>query len=150
MTEKAQIDQFLAQKTLAFIGVSRSPRQFANAAFGELRKAGYRLFPVHPEMDNFEGTPCHRRLVDIPETVGGLVAMVAAERAEAVAHEAAAAGIPRVWFQQQGSSQAAISACASLGIAAIHDQCILMFLPRGAFPHRAHRFVLKVFGRLPK
>ncbi len=150
MTEKAQIEQFLNQKTLAFVGVSRSPRQFANSAFRELRKAGYRLFPVHAEMENFDGTPCYRRLVDIPEPVGGLVAMVAPERAEAVVHEAAAARIPRIWFQQQASNEAAVAACASLGIAAIHDQCIMMFLPGGAFPHRAHRFVLRVFGRLPR
>ena len=69
MRSKAQIDEFLGQKTLALVGVSRSPRQFANSAFRELRKGGYRLFPVHPEMDSFDGTPCYRRLVDIPEPV---------------------------------------------------------------------------------
>ncbi len=150
MTEKAQIDQFLAQKTLAFVGVSRSPRQFANAAFREMRKAGYRLIPVHPEMESFEGTACYRRLVDVPEPVGGAVVMVAPERAEAVVHEAAAAGVPRIWFQQQASSPAALAACASLGIAAVHDQCIMMFMPAAAFPHRAHRFIMQVFRRLPK
>jgi predicted CoA-binding protein len=150
MTSKAQIDEFLSQKTLAFVGVSRSPRQFANAAFRELQKAGYRLLPVHPEMDTFEGIPCHRRLVDLPEPVGGLVAMVAPDRAEAVVHEAAAAHIPRIWFQQQASSEAAVRACASLGIAAVHDQCIMMFMPGNAFVHRFHRGILGLFGRLPK
>ncbi len=150
MTEKAQIEEFMNQKTLAFVGLSRSPRQFANAAFRELRKAGYRLLPVHPEMDSFEGTPCYRHLADIPEPVGGLVAMVSPERSETVVQEAAAARIPRIWFQQQGSNQAAVSACAKLGIGAIHDKCIILFVPGGAFPHRAHRFILKVFGRWPK
>jgi len=150
MTSKAQIDEFLSQKTLAFVGISRSPRQFGNTAFREMRKAGYRLFPVHPEMATFEGIPCHRRLVDLPEPVGGLVAMVAAERAEAIVHEAAAAHIPRIWFQQQGSSDAALGACASLGIAAVHNECILMFVRDAAFFHRFHRGIRGLFGRLPR
>ena len=150
MNSKAQIDDFLAQKSLAFVGVSRSPRQFANSAFREMQKAGYRLFPVHPEMDTFEGIPCHRRLVDLPEPVGGVVAMVASERAEEVVLEAAAAHIRRIWFQQQGSSDAALRACASLGIAAVHDECLLMFVPGNAVFHRLHRGIRGLFGRLPR
>jgi uncharacterized protein len=150
MSSKARIDEFLGEKTLAFVGISRSPRQFANSAFREMRRAGYRLFPVHPEMATFEGIPCHRRLVDLPEPVGGLVAMVAPDRAEEVVHEAAAARIPRIWFQQQASSEAALRACASLGIEAIHDRCIMMFVPGNAFPHRVHRGILKLLRRLPK
>ncbi len=150
MTSRAQIDEFLGQKTLAFVGISRSRGQFANSAFRELRRAGYRLFPVHPEMTTFEGVPCHRTLADLTEPVDGLVAMVAPERAEAVAREAAAAHIPRIWFQQQASSDAAVRACASLGVAEVHDQCILMFLAGTGFPHRMHRGFLRLFGRLPK
>ncbi len=150
MTSKAAIHEFLGQKTFAFVGVSRTPRQFANSAFREMRKAGYRLLPVHAEMETFEGLPCHRRLVDIREAVDGAIVMVAPERAEAVVEEAAAAGIKRIWFQQQGANQAAIAACARLGISAVHDQCILMFVPGTTFPHRLHRGILRFFGRLPK
>jgi hypothetical protein len=150
MTMKAQIDEFLDQKALAFVGVSRAPGQLANIAFREFRKAGYRLFPVHLELDAFDGVACCRRLIDVPEPVGGVVVMVAPERAEAVVHDAAAAHIPRIWFQQQASSEAALRACASLGIAAVHDQCIMMFLPGTAFPHRVHRWINGVLGRLPR
>lgn len=150
MTTKAEIDEFLSQKNLAFVGISRSPRQFGNAAFRELRKAGYRLFPVHPEMPTFDGVACCRTLADLPEPVGGLVAMVAPARAESLVQQAATAGIRRIWFQQQGSSDAALRACASLGIGAVHDECIVMFLQDAAFFHRFHRFLWRLLGRLPK
>jgi predicted CoA-binding protein len=150
MNSRTQIDEFLAQKTLAFVGVSRSPHQFANSAFRELRKAGYRLFPVHPEMETFEGVPCHRRLTDVPEPVGGAVVMVAPARAEEVVRDAAAAHVPRIWFQQQGSNEAALRACENLGIPAVHDQCIMMFMPGTGFGHRLHRGIVKLFGKLPK
>ena len=66
MISKAIIDEFLGQRALAFVGVSRSPRKFANSAFRELRKAGYRLVPVHADMPVFDGLACHRRLADLP------------------------------------------------------------------------------------
>ncbi len=150
MNSKAEIDAFLGQTTLAFVGVSRSPHQFANSAFREMRKAGYRLFPVHPEMTAFDGVACHRRLADIPEPVGGAVVMVAPDRAEGVVQDAAAARIRRIWFQQQGSNDAALQACTTHGIVAVHDQCIMMFLRGTGFGHRLHRGIMKLFGKLPK
>ena len=150
MTTRADIGEFLDQKTLAFVGVSRKPHQFANSAFRALRKAGYRLIPVHPDMAAFDGVPCARRLVDIAEPVGGVVAMVAPERADVLVHDAAAARIPRIWFQQQGCSETALQACATLGISAVHDQCVMMFMPGTAFPHRMHRGILRLFGKLPQ
>ena len=76
--------------------------------------------------------------------------MVAPERAEALVRDAAAAGIARIWFQQQGSNEAALRACADLGIREVHDECILMFVPHAAGLHRFHRFLRGLFGRLPK
>ncbi len=150
VTPKAAIDEFFGQKRLAFVGISRTPTQFGNSAFRALRNAGYRLFPVHPEMDSFDGVPCVHRLEDLREPVGGVVVMVAPDRAEGVVEEAAAAKIPRIWFQQQGSNEAALQACERLGIAEVHDQCIMMFIPGTGFGHRLHRGVLRVFGKLPK
>ncbi len=150
MVTRALIDEFLGQKTLAFVGVSREATQFGNTAFRELRKAGYRVFPVHPELAEIDGVRCCRRLADLPEPVGGVVVMVAPERAQGVAAEAAAAGIRRIWFQQQGSNDAALQTCAQAGVGAVHDECLLMFLQGTGFPHRAHRFIRGLFGRNPR
>ncbi len=150
MVRQALIDEFLRQDKLAFVGVSRSRGQFGNSAFRALRQAGYEVFPVHPELEEVDGVRCLRRLVDLPCPVGGLVAMVAPQRAEGLVRDAALARIPRIWFQQYGSSDEALRACELLGIRAVHGQCLLMFLSGTAIPHRIHRFINRVFGKLPQ
>ena len=42
-SSKAEVDQFVTQKTFAVIGVSRNPKKFGNYAFRELKKRGYRF-----------------------------------------------------------------------------------------------------------
>ncbi len=150
MVPRTWIDDFLRQKKLAFVGVSRSRGQFGNSAVRALRQAGHEVFPVHPELETIDGVRCVRRLFDLPCPVGGLVAMVAPERSEALVREAALARIPRIWFQQTSSSDDALRACELHGIRAVHGECLLMFLPGTAFPHRVHRFINGVIGRLPQ
>ena len=57
MTSKSTVDDFLAQRTLAVVGVSRDPKAFANGAYKELKEKGYRLLPVNPHMEAFDGEP---------------------------------------------------------------------------------------------
>ena len=57
MTSKATVDDFLAQPTLAVVGVSRDAKAFANGAYKELKEKGYRLLPVNPHMETFDGGP---------------------------------------------------------------------------------------------
>jgi len=48
---------FLAQKRLAIVGVSRDSRQPANFNFRKLRDADYEVFPVNPQAALIEGMP---------------------------------------------------------------------------------------------
>jgi uncharacterized protein len=149
MTSRRVVDEFIAQESLAVVGVSRSGKGFGNAALRELRANGYRLFPVHPTLTEVQGLPCARDLASLPEPVGGVLVVVPPEQTEMVVRAAAAAGIRRVWMQQGSSSPAAIAYCAEHGIAAVHGECILMFLAKGPVFHRFHRGIRRLLGRLP-
>lgn len=69
---------FLAQKRLAVVGVSRT-RGFSNAAFRELGKKGYQVYPVNRHAA-VEGTTCYRSLDELPQPVGGVLAVVPPRR----------------------------------------------------------------------
>lgn len=45
MPAKRDIDDFLAQKRIAFVGVSRNPTQFANKVYHALKSRGYHPNP---------------------------------------------------------------------------------------------------------
>ena len=145
----ASVRDFIGQRTLAVVGVSRGGKKFGNFAYRELRAKGYRLFPIHPNAATVEGDPTYPELAALPEPVGGVLIMVPPAQAERVVRDAAAAGITRVWLQQGAESQAALDACDAAGITAVSGECILMFAEPAAWFHRAHRLGRRMFTGLP-
>ncbi len=150
MTTKAAVDDFLAQRTLAMVGVSRRGDKFGNVLYRELKGKGYRLFPVHPRAESLEGDRCYPSLQALPEPVGGLVVVVPPGQAEQVVRDAAAAGIRRVWLQQGAESPTVVQFCEQNGLSVVHGECLLMFAEPTGFGHRLHRWIWKVLGKLPK
>lgn len=150
MISRAAVDDFLAQKDLALVGVSRGGKKFGNGALRELTANGYRVFPVHPEAETIQGIPCYPNLRELPEPVGGLLIVVPPAQTEVVVREAAAAGLRRVWMQQGSSSPTALQFCAENGIEAVHGECILMFLRKGPALHRFHHWLWGLLGKLPR
>jgi predicted CoA-binding protein len=71
MATKALIDDFLAQRTLAVVGVSRKAEKFGNMVYRELKAKGYRVFAVNPRTESVAGERCYPSLSALPEPVGG-------------------------------------------------------------------------------
>jgi len=143
----SEIEQFVADRTMAVVGVSSGGKGFGNFAYKELKKRGFRLLPVHPNARTIQGDACWPRLADLPEKVDRVLVVVQPERAEEVVRDAAAAGIRHVWFQQGADSSAALTLAESEGLNVVQGQCILMFAePVGSF-HQVHRWIWKLLGK---
>ena len=150
MTTKSTVEDFIAQERLAVVGVSREGKKFGNMAYKELKEKGYKLYPVHPQVEVIEGDICYPSLSDLPEEVDGVLIVLPPSETEKVVVEAYHAGITRVWMQQGAESDAAIRYCEENGISVVHGECVLMFADPTAFHHRAHRWVWGVLGKLPE
>jgi predicted CoA-binding protein len=151
MASKHEIDEFLAQKTLAIAGVSRSGKKFGNTILKDLTTLGYRLLPLHPEAVEVGGHRAYPSFAALPEPVGGVIVVVPPAQAEGVVKAAAAHGIRRVWLQQGAASPEAIRFCEDNGISVVHGECVLMYLkPSTSWIHGAHRWVWELIGRAPK
>ncbi len=148
-TSRESVHDFVVQKTLALVGVSRNPRKFGNLAYRELKARGYRVFPINRNLDSFDGEPCYPDLKSLPEKVDGVLIVVPPKETEQVVREADALAIQRVWMQQGSESDAAIEYCHKHGISEIHGECILMFAEPVRSYHRFHRGILWLFGKLP-
>lgn len=147
MPERKTIDEFLSQRHLAFVGVSRDSKQFANAVYRKLRDGERKLYPVNAAAGGgwLEGDPCFSRLADVPDPVDGVVVMVPAESAVDVVRQAVERGIPRVWLHRgagKGSVSAdAVKLCRNNGIAVVDGACPFMFDGPVTGVHRLHRFL---------
>ena len=149
MSSKAVVEEFLSQKSLAVVGVSRSGNKFGNTAYRELKAKGYQVYPVHPEAETLEGDRAYKDLASLPEKVGGVVVVVPPVQTEKVVREAAQAGIRRIWMQQGSESPAAIQFCQENGLSEIHGECIMMF-GVGTGLHGFHGKLWKWLGKAPK
>jgi predicted CoA-binding protein len=149
MSRKVDVDDFLAQKTIAVVGVSRGGKKFGNAVLKDLKGKGYRVFPINPHAESIDGERCYANLSALPQRPDGVVTVVPPVSTLEVVKQAKTAGIQRVWMQQGSESEAAIHFCRDNGITAIDGECILMFAEPAAFYHRFHRWVWKLLGKLP-
>ena len=150
MTTKAAVSDFVAQRALAVVGVSRSREKFGNMAFRELKAKGYRVLPVNRNVDSIEGERCYPSLKELPEPVGGVLVVVPPAETVKVVQDAVEAGIQRVWLQRGAESEAAIRTCEQHGVSVVSGECILMFAEPTGFGHRMHRWMRKLFGKLPR
>src|SRR5579864_3899245 len=90
------IENFLAQKRIAMVGISRDPASDSAKLFEELCRRGYDMVPVNPNTAEVQGHRCFARVQDIQPPVEAALLMTTPEVTETVAHDCAQAGIRRV------------------------------------------------------
>ena len=145
---------FLAQKRIAVVGVSRDTKQPANFNFRKLRDAGHEVFPVNPRTPTAEGVACYPDLKSIPGGVDAVLVFTPAQAAESVVRECADLGIRHVWLHRSigpsSSSDAAVQLGRERGLTVIPGGCPAMFGAPVDFGHQCIRWILALTGRLPK
>ena len=144
---------FLAGKRFAVAGVSRDPRQAANAIFRRLLKSGYEVVPVNPRATEVEGVRCYPDLGAISGALDGLVVASPPVASLELVRQCVDRGISRIWFHRsfgQGSvALEAVRECELRGLECIVGGCPLMYCePVDPF-HRCLRWVLRWSGRVP-
>jgi predicted CoA-binding protein len=127
------VSDFLAQKRIAVVGVSRSGSGTANGIYQRLKATGHEVVAVNPNADTVEGDPCFHRLQDIPQAVDAVMIVTTPDVTDQVVRDCHEAGIKRVWMHcsvmhgVRSTSDAAVQFCRDNGIAVIPTGCPMMF-----------------------
>src|ERR1035437_10739260 len=98
MTSKQQVDDFLALKRIAVVGVSRDPKGFGTVLWQALRPRLYEAIPVNPNAKEIDGQPCFARVTDIKPGVDGVLIMTPKTATDDIVRDCAAAGVKHVWM----------------------------------------------------
>lgn len=153
-TLQETVTDFLAQKRIAVVGVSRSGEAAANAIYKKLRETGYQVFAVNPNATELEGDRCYPDVQSIPGGVEGAVIATHPQVTEQIVRECAEAGVSRVWLHRsfgEGSvSSKAVDFCRENNLTVIPGGCPMMFCEPVDFGHKCIRWVLNMTGGLPK
>jgi uncharacterized protein len=148
------IEDVLAQKRIAMVGVSRRPKDFSAMLFDELCRHGYEVLPVNPNLGEFKGRSCYPRVQEIQPVPDVALLMTSPEVTTAVVRDCAEAGIKRVWMYRAGGAGAvsaeALEFCRAHGIEVVPGECPFMFLAPVHGVHRFHRMIAKMLGHYPR
>ena len=147
------IHEFLTQRRIALVGLSRYPKDFSRLLFREMCQRGYDMVPVNPVAGELEGRRCFARVQDVDPPPQGVLIMTAPRETERVVRDCAQAGVQRIWMHRGGGqgavSKEAADFCRRKGMRLVEGYCPFMFLPATPFFHRAHGFILKLVGAYP-
>ncbi len=150
----ALVQDFLAQKRIAVVGVSDKRETGCNAGYRRFKAAGYTVTPVNPRLTGFDGDVCYPDLRSIPERPDAVFILAKPSVTDAIVAECVALGIGHVWMHclwgtkpglspsTTSVSPAAVQLCREHGIAVIPGACPNQYLS----PDGAHA-VLRMIGR---
>jgi hypothetical protein len=128
INNRKNIDEFLLQRKIAVVGVSRNEDKFSNIIYREMRTAGYEVMAVNPNADMVEGDRCYAGLGALPVKPDGVVLVVPPTQGIQIVEEAARLGIRHVWVQPGANSLEIDERLGELEIVTVSGECILMHI----------------------
>ena len=118
-----QIDQLLALKTWAIVGLSNNSERAAYGVAKVLMDRGHTVIPVHPKAESVHGQKGYAKLADIPVSIDVVDIFVNSELAGAVVDEAIAIKSKGVWLQLDVIDEQAVSRASASGLIAVMNRC---------------------------
>ena len=153
------VEEFLAQKRIAVVGVSDKRETGCNLGYRKFKEAGYTVYPVNPHLTAFEGETCYPDLTAIPEKPDAVFILANPKVTDQIVRQCVDLGVKHVWMHcmmgtkpglaasMTSVSPEAVSLCHKNGITVIPGSCPNQFL-RPDFGHKAMRVIMRSLGFL--
>ncbi len=151
------VQDFLAQKKIAVVGVSDKRETGCNTSYQNFKKNGYQVYAVNPRISTYDGKPCYPDLKSIPEKVDAVFILASPKVTEQIVQQCVELGVKHVWMHcmmgtkpglaagMTSVSQSAVEMCKANGIAVIPGSCPNQFL-KGDFGHAMMRGMFGLLG----
>lgn len=151
------VQDFLAQKKIAVVGVSDKRETGCNAGYRRFKAAGYTVSAVNPHLATFEGDPCYPDLKSIPEKPDAVFILANPRVTDQIVQQCVDLGIKQVWMHclmgtkpglaagMTSVSADAVRMCRENGITVIPGACPNQFL-RPDFGHTIMRVMFRTLG----
>ncbi|HEX9076187.1 MAG TPA: CoA-binding protein [Anaerolineae bacterium] len=151
------VQDFLAQKKIAVVGVSDKRETGCNLAYRKFKSADYQVYAVNPHLASFDGNPCYPDLRSLPEKPDGVFILANPQVTDDIVAQCVDLGIKRVWMHcMMGTkpglaanttsvSQDAVKMCRENGITVIPGACPNQFF-NPDFGHSMMRVLWGVLG----
>ena len=113
-------------KTLAVVGISDRDRRASKYVSKYMRLAGYIIYPVNPDLDEWNGLEVFDSLVEIPSKVDIVNVFRKAEELLPIAEDAVRISARYLWMQQGIVNHEAAKLASQAGLTVVMDSCIMV------------------------
>jgi len=117
------IDQLLALKSWAVVGLSNNSERAAYRVSKLLIEKGHRVIPVHPKAETVHGQKGYAKLSDIPFEVDVVDIFVNSEIAGEVVDNAIEIKAKGVWLQLDVIDEGAVDRAQKAGLITVMNRC---------------------------
>ena len=117
------VDQLLALKTWAVVGLSNNSERAAYRVSKLLMDKGHQVIPVHPKAETVHGQQGYAKLSDIPFAVDVVDIFVNSELAGEVVDSAIEIKAKGVWLQLDVIDEAAVDRAGKAGLVTVMNRC---------------------------
>jgi len=118
---------FLGRRNvIAVVGVNRNPEKYGYQVYMDLKEAGYKVYPINPNVKEVLGDKCYPDLRSLPEKPDVVNLVVPPKVSEEVVKTCKEIGVTKVWMQPGSESGEAVRFCHESGIEVIHGVCIMI------------------------
>ena len=112
-------------RNVAVVGLSDSPFRTSHAIASAIQRAGYRIFPVNPNLTGpVLGEEPYATVGEIPEPIDIVDVFRRSEKVMPTAEDAVAAGAKVLWMQSGVINAEAARYAEEHGLTVIMDRCI--------------------------
>ena len=151
------VQDFLAQKKIAVVGVSDQRDTGCNLAYKKFKENGYQVYAVNPRISTYDGATCYPNLTSIPEKPDAVFTLTSPKVTEQIVQQCIDLGIKRIWMHclmgtkpglaagMTSVSRGAVRLCREHGITVIPGGCPNQFL-KPDFGHALMRMLWHTFG----
>lgn len=112
-------------RTIAVVGLSPDPHRPSHGVARYLQRAGYRIIPVNPNVDQVLGEVAYANLSDVPHAVDVVDVFRRSEFVGPIVDEAIAIKAPAIWLQDGVVDEAAAARARSAGLDVVMDDCMM-------------------------
>jgi predicted CoA-binding protein len=121
--DEKTIEQVLAMKTWAIVGLGNNPERAAFGVSKLLQDKGHKIVPVYPRAEEVHGEQGYKTLSEIPFQVDVVDCFVNSKLVGKVVDEAIEIGAKAVWLQLEVIDHEAVARAEAAGLLAIMDRC---------------------------
>ena len=120
------VERILASaRTIAVVGLSPDPRRPSHGVARYLQRAGYRIIPVNPKVDEVLDEPAYASLRAVREPVDVVDVFRRSEFVAAVVDDAIAIKAGAVWLQDGVVDEEAARRARAAGLDVVMDDCMM-------------------------